>query len=272
MNYGCWLFHAAPYSSDRFYDTTGALSFLVAVLQEVSAQRTLSPRTAAVVSAGVLWCLRLGSFLFDRIARDGHDRRMNKMKGNPWLFLIPFTLQAVWTMSLLTPSILAVRHGGHHATPGHGPAADRPPPAEPIGPIDYAVGAVWVFGFALEVLADRQKAAFAVAGLREKQGFISTGVWAHSRHPNYMGEIILWAATALMAYRDIQSNPQCTVASAVLAAPTLTYLLLNFVSGVPILEARAQNLWGARQDFRRYVESTPVLWGSPTALLGEMLN
>jgi steroid 5-alpha reductase family enzyme len=268
LNYGVWLLHAAPNKSDRFYDITGALSFAAVILREYwAAGRPISPRATLIASAGVMWCARLGNFVFQRIARDGHDRRMT-LKHSPLLFLIPFTLQAVWTMSLLTPSILSMRYGGSGGGASGAVAVATP---EPIGAIDYATAAVWAFGFCLEVVADRQKADFANAGLRETLGYITSGVWAHSRHPNYMGEIILWTATAVLAYRDVGHNPACPAPAAVFAAPSISFLLLNFVSGVPLLEARARKLWGDRAEFQEYIRSTPVVWGNPFALMRAML-
>ena len=50
---------------------------------------------------------------------------------------------------------------------------------------------VWVIGFAIEVVADRQKRAFR-RDPANRGRFIATGLWAWSRHPNYFGEISFW--------------------------------------------------------------------------------
>ncbi len=48
--------------------------------------------------------------------------------------------------------------------------------------------AMWLKDFLFEVIADSQKSAFRNAG---KPGFISSGLWGYSRHPNYFGESLL---------------------------------------------------------------------------------
>ena len=58
---------------------------------------------------------------------------------------------------------------------------------------------IWAFGFVVEVAADRQKTAFR-ADPENARRFISSGLWAWSRHPEYFGEIVLWAGVAVMAY------------------------------------------------------------------------
>ena len=45
--------------------------------------------------------------------------------------------------------------------------------------------AMWLKDFLFEVIADSQKSAFRNAG------FISSGLWGYSRHPNYFGESLL---------------------------------------------------------------------------------
>jgi steroid 5-alpha reductase family enzyme len=46
-------------------------------------------------------------------------------------------------------------------------------------------------GFVVEVVADQQKTIFR-ADSKNKGRFITSGLWAWSRHPNYAGEIVLW--------------------------------------------------------------------------------
>merc|ERR1712224_713390 len=64
------------------------------------------------------------------------------------------------------------------------------------GLLDLTGWAIWVFGFAFEVTADQQKSAFR-AEPSNKGKFITTGLWALSRHPNYFGEIIMWIGICL---------------------------------------------------------------------------
>ncbi|WP_292051863.1 DUF1295 domain-containing protein, partial [Brevundimonas sp. UBA5866] len=52
---------------------------------------------------------------------------------------------------------------------------------------------VWLSGFGLQSAADRQLAAFK-ADPANRGGLLDTGVWAFVRHPNYLGESLMWAA------------------------------------------------------------------------------
>jgi len=42
---------------------------------------------------GIIWLTRLGSFLFQRILRDGRDTRMEELKTNGLTFFVPWVIQ-----------------------------------------------------------------------------------------------------------------------------------------------------------------------------------
>ena len=79
---------------------------------------TLTPAGGALVVMVGVWTLRLGLFLFRRIHRVGQDVRFSEIKTAPWLFLVTWTLQAVWAFITMLPVlILLTRPGG---APGGG--------------------------------------------------------------------------------------------------------------------------------------------------------
>jgi steroid 5-alpha reductase family enzyme len=112
---------------------------------------------------------------------------------------------------------------------------------------------IWVFGFAVEVIADRQKTAFR-ADPENAQRFIQHGLWAWSRHPNYFGEIVLWAGVAVMAYPALVGWQILT-----LFAPLWVLLQMTAISGTRMLEARANKTWGSDPDYQTYKRTTPML-------------
>lgn len=142
-----------------------------------------------------------------------------------------------------------------------------------LGPRDAFAAALWLGAFGFEVIADRQKSAWR-AGRESKahdEKFISsgtsflpvartdprTGLWSISRHPNYVGEIGLWTAQAFAA-STLLSSPLVSgklfpvyAAYAMFASPLAEYALINFVSGVPLLEASADKRFG---DDPKYIE------------------
>jgi steroid 5-alpha reductase family enzyme len=112
-------------------------------------------------------------------------------------------------------------------------------------------------GFAIEVAADQQKRRFR-ADSSNRDGFIQSGLWAWSRHPNYFGEIALWIGIALIALPVLSGWQLATLIS-----PVFVYLLLTRISGVPLLEARANKKWGEDPNFVAYMRSTPALFPRP---------
>jgi steroid 5-alpha reductase family enzyme len=112
---------------------------------------------------------------------------------------------------------------------------------------------VWLLGFGIEVTADAQKSRFNTDPANRGH-FIQTGLWAHSRHPNYFGEILLWFGVALVAFPVLRGWQYVTLIS-----PFFVALLLTRVSGIPLLEKRSDDKWGGQPDYEAYKKNTPVL-------------
>ena len=105
--------------------------------------------------------------------------------------------------------------------------------------------------------ADLQKSKFK-ANTKNKGKFIQSGVWSWSRHPNYFGEIVLWVGVAIIALPILRGWQWVTLIS-----PIFVTLLLTRISGVPILEKRADEKWGSQAEYEDYKKNTPVLIPSP---------
>lgn len=124
-----------------------------------------------------------------------------------------------------------------------------------LGVLDYIGFPIWIFGFAFEALADYQKSAFrSITENREK--FITSGLWSISRHPNYFGEILLWIGIALSAFGGLGARPR---AAFVFLSPVFVTLLLIFISGIPLLEEKADKKYGDNDAYQEYKAQTPVL-------------
>ena len=119
----------------------------------------------------------------------------------------------------------------------------------------YAIGIIlFIIGFTLEIIADTQKTNFRkIENNRDK--FITTGIWKYSRHPNYLGEIILWIGVAIISYSSLEMNQLFTLVS-----PVFTYLLLVYVSGINLLEKSGQKKWGSLSEYKEYKRKTPRLF------------
>lgn len=223
--------------TERFFDLTGSLTFLAVVGGALAVRDTLDTRSLLIAGMVAVWALRLGPFLFLRVRRDGHDRRFRQIKPNFPLFLMTWTLQGLWVSATASPALAALL------------AAETRPPDGAL-----AVGAaLWLAGFAIEVTADEQKRRFrAVAQNRNR--YITSGLWAWSRHPNYFGEILLWIGVAVIAAPVLQGWQLATLAS-----PLFVWQLLTRISGVRMLEARANRRWRDDPGYRDYVRRTNAL-------------
>ena len=128
---------------------------------------------------------------------------------------------------------------------------------EPLGWVAAVGVVIWLAGFGIEVTADRQKARFRRDAANDGQ-FITTGLWAWSRHPSYFGEILLWVGVAVVALPALRGWQHVTLIS-----PVFVYLLLTRISGVPLLEARAEARWGELPKYQAYRNATPSLVPRP---------
>ena len=113
---------------------------------------------------------------------------------------------------------------------------------------------MWVTGFVIEVIADRQKSRFR-ADPANVGRFICIGLWARSRHPNYFGEIVLWSGITMMAVPYLSGSQWIVVVS-----PLFVYALLTRISGIPTLAKRGQQLWGEDPAYQEYLNNTPRLF------------
>jgi steroid 5-alpha reductase family enzyme len=237
---------AALAQSDRFYDTTGALTYLsvigAACFASVSANGGLDARAVAVAGMVGVWTLRLGTFLYTRIhAAGGTDVRFEKIKINPPRFLVAWTMQACWVIFTASAALIVI-------------TAPNPPPLDGFF---WAGTALWLIGFAFEVIADDQKRRFK-ADAANRGKFITTGLWAWSQHPNYFGEITLWMGIAVIALPLLSGWGWLALFS-----PIFVTLLLTKVSGINLLDAIAKKRWGDDPAWQAYVARTPVLFPRP---------
>ena len=111
----------------------------------------------------------------------------------------------------------------------------------------------WIVGFYLEVIADYQKYIFRKDQSNQDK-FITTGLWAWSRHPNYFGEILLWFGVTIIAFPALQGLQLITIVS-----PIFVTLLLTKISGINLLEKSNYEKWGDNEEFLNYMENTPRL-------------
>ena len=230
---------AAILKTERFFDLTGSLTFFAISLGLVLLSPMPDARSWLLAAMIMLWAARLGSFLALRVRKAGSDGRFDEIKSSPVRFLQVWIIQGLWVSLTSAAAWIAISTDvGARA---------------PLGWIAIVGMVIWVVGLNIEVVADTQKSAFR-ANPANKDEFIRTGLWSRSRHPNYFGEILVWVGVFLTAAPVLAGWQWIAVLS-----PVFVVLLLTRVSGIPLLEARADAKWGERADYVAYRDSTPVL-------------
>ena len=225
--------------TERFFDLTGSLTFLVISVALVLLTPMPDARSWILAAMVILWAARLGSFLAMRVHKAGSDGRFDEIKGSPVRFLQVWVIQGAWVSITAAAAWIAIStDAGSRA---------------PIGWLTVVGIVVWALGLVIEIVADAQKSAFR-ADPANRHEFIRTGLWSRSRHPNYFGEIVLWVGVFLTAAPVLAGWQWVAILS-----PLFVILLLTRVSGIPLLEARAEKKWGDRADYIEYRENTPSL-------------
>lgn len=184
-------------------------------------------RRAAVAAAGLAWGGRHAWLLLrHRVLGHPEEGRYAALRRR-WgagAFLAFFQAQALLAAGLAWPFLLA---------------ADA---RAPFGARDVLALLVVAAGLAFEALADAQLRRHK-ADPAQRGRTCRVGLWAWSRHPNYVGEVGVWLGFASLA----GASPHGLWA---FAAPAVLLLLILFVTGIPPSERQALATRG--DDYRRY--------------------
>ena len=225
------------YRTEHFYDLVGGLTYITVTLIALALAPEVSRRGWIVSGLIIVWAARLGAFLFVRTRKAGKDGRFDAIKQDFIRFLLAWLMQGVW-VTFTAAAALAIITNSTNA------------PMHFLG--WFGVG-VWLFGFLIELIADIQKYKFKQKP-QNKDAFINTGLWSLSRHPNYFGEITLWVGVALIAVSELNGWQYITLIS-----PIFVFILLKYISGVSLLEKRADERWGDDSAYQDYKARTPEL-------------
>ena len=228
------------FQTEKFFDLTGTISYVSSVLFIFFKSNTLESINLGSLTLStfiIIWSLRLGTFLFLRIKKAGKDRRFNEIKKSFSWFFMTFSVSGMWVTICSICALTGIANGIIFSS------------TTIIGII------IFIIGFTIEIIADSQKTKFR-ANDDNKDKFISSGLWKYSRHPNYLGEIILWLGISLISFSSLEGFQYITLIS-----PIFTYLLLVNVSGINFLEKSGEKKWGHLESYKKYLKETPRLFG-----------
>lgn len=186
----------------------------------------------------IAWAFRLSLHIFLRNLNKKEDFRYLKWRqewGQSFFwrsYLQVFLLQSMFLLVISLPLFWAA------AFPAH------------LSVFTWIGLSVWSIGFLFQSIADHQLSEFK----KEKSGGImQRGLWKYSRHPNYLGEIIMWWGIFIA----VLPLPYSYLA---MASPLAITILLVFVSGVPMLEKKYEHN-PAYQAYKKHTWALiPKLW------------
>ncbi len=161
------------------YWSVQPIAILFALLTEYRPNTT----AALLIAAVTVWGVRLTAnwaYTFKNLtAQDWRYTMLKERTGRLYFFVNLFGIHLFPTFvvySCILPAVYVLREA---------------PPFNAGAAVFFVVCLLAVL---LQGIADCQMHAFRKEG---RSGFIRSGVWKHSRHPNYLGEILMWWGVGL---------------------------------------------------------------------------
>jgi steroid 5-alpha reductase family enzyme len=167
--------------NSSLYDPYWSVAPLPLALYWASLGARLPLRSLVVVALVAIWGARLtGNWVARWRGLRDEDFRYLEIRGR--------TGRAYWPASLISIHLMPTAWVFLGMLPLF-PALSRP--GRPLGPLDAVAFVVTAGAIAIEATADLQLRRF-LGSRREPEAVLSTGLWALSRHPNYLGEVLYW--------------------------------------------------------------------------------
>ena len=159
-------------------DLLGTGSFCLAALPALFGKGAALSRVKISAAAVTLWSVKLAGYLLFRIIKLGEDKRLSD------LFASASGTISFWVFSLMWGVLCSLPHtlGSTSSSPGASAATI-------IGAIIYGIGLL------VETTADYQKWMFKADNPGK---FCNVGLWSISQHPNWFGNLLIWAGILIM--------------------------------------------------------------------------
>lgn len=235
LNYAIFLL-AYKLQSDHYTDITYAFSFLLAAAYFYFSTADYSISKSFMFIMIAIWSVRLGLFLRSRAIRMGEDKRFTNIRPNFGRFFRFFTIQGfgVWLISL--PFMIGFQKDMSASSSGE--------------ILQFVAAAIIVVGLVIEILADYQKNSFRNNSANDGQ-FMNRGLFTIIRHPNYLGEIMFWTGMFLFVSPYLIGLEWLAIIS-----PIFITVLLNYVSGINLLEKSSLKRYGHLSTYQDYFKNS----------------
>jgi len=234
-----FFIYAAVKKTDKVTDLSYGLTFVITSLSiyflNIEYSSIFKILLLVIV---VIWGLRLAIYLFVRIIKTGKDKRFDGVRENFKKFGSFWLLQAISIFVILLPTTNILISKDEMS----------------LNWISYIGLGISVLGIVIESIADSQK--FIFKSKKENKGkWVSTGLWKYSRHPNYLGEIMMWVGIFLYCLVYINGIGFITILS-----PIYITVLLVAVSGIPTLEKEYDKRYRGSKQYQDYKKNTGILF------------
>ena len=185
-----------------------------------------------------VWGIRLSIFLFIRILKTGKDKRFDGVRECFKRFASFWLLQAISIFIILLPTTYIL-------------LSQEEMSLNWVSSVGLVIA---LTGILIEGIADSQK--FIFKNKEENRGkWINSGLWKYSRHPNYLGEIMMWVGVFVYCLVYVNGIGLITILS-----PIYITVLLLFVSGIPTLEKKDEQRYGDSKEYQEYKRDTGILF------------
>ena len=216
------------FKTDKLTDFSYSLTFILVSLFAFFINSFSVAKLILLVML-LAWAFRLGAYLFIRINKIKKDSRFDERRESFWKFLNFWLLQGLTVWIVMIPSINFFYSDISFRT------------------ISIVGIIVWTTGLTIESIADYQKFTFKN---KYKNKWMESGLFKYSRHPNYFGEVLCWVGVYIYT---LQFSWMSLLN---LVSPLFILILLLFVSGVPLLEKKADKKWGEDKHYQDYKRRT----------------
>ena len=287
VNISGWLISACM-KTDKLYDMVGTGSFVIATMYTLLQSHvccdwssTIWWRQFVISTLCLVWAVRLGSYLMTRVSHRGESHRFGDVKYHPIDFLSFWFGQVMWITLVGLPVYLVNLQSNAMVTSRMAHGSSSSSIMTSMSWIDgFTIGlALFIAGFCLGAQADHEKEVYkrsrqssdsSRSSLSQPSSslppsndscvdipWIDTGLWSESRHPNHLGEMMVWLGIAMFAIDSLPPSFPLTLAC--LSSPIFVTLQLTCLGDLPSLDSQAKTRWADHPHYQSYVARTGSL-------------